>query len=166
MSVLHAGETAQARTERKRDKDTEPMPMRTYDPNWDAIKTWWRRFQPMLPAGYTGLVGVRLHRVGYPLTFEVFGAALPDKPLYPMLVLEVKNGALLKTWDAIELAFDVPWVSQRDYDALRIDTMSFYHAEDLIEPRAEAILSGEATDEDTLRKSIVDHADVFDFARV
>jgi hypothetical protein len=51
-------------------------------------------------------------------------------------------------------------VRPADFHRYREDVMSFYHAEDLLEARAEEILNAEAPDKELLRKATFDHAGV------
>lgn len=133
------------------------MPMFTYAPQWDTLRTFFDRMRRVLPSGYTGLAGIRLHRTGHPLTLELFGDRLPDKPLYPLALFKMRDGRLVETWDRLENDFDVPWVKSADSHRFRLNVMEFYHAEDLLEPRAEEILKNPVVDEETLRKSLVYH---------
>lgn len=136
------------------------MPMFTYTPKWEAIPAFFDRMKGLLPEGYSGLVGIRLHRTGNPLALEIFGAELPNKPLYPLLTFRVEKGKPTESWERLETDFDVPWVKASDSHLFRLNVMSFYHAEDLLEPRAEAVLAGEA-DPDAARKCLIDHREAF-----
>lgn len=136
------------------------MPMFTYTPQWEPLGAFVAKMKKLLPAGYTGLAGVRLHRTGYPLTLEPFGASLPDKPLYPMALLQFKGGELEIPLAKVENDFEVPWLRKADFDRFRDDVMTFYMAEDLLEGRAEEILKADAPDEALMRKNFVDHASV------
>lgn len=136
------------------------MPIWTYTPLWDAVRSFYEKFEDLLPPRFTGLAGIRLHRTGNPLTFEIFGRALPEKTLYPLLLLEIENGKLVKGWDKLENDFDIPWVKPEDFHVYRTDVMALYHADDLLEPAAEAILKEARPSEEMLRKALVDHAGV------
>lgn len=136
------------------------MPIVTYVPNWEAMKKFFAKFEPHVPGDYTGLVGIRLHRTGFPLTMELFGPELPERPLYPMVLVEMKNGELAKSWDWIADQYDVPWARPEDFHRYRVDVMSNYHAEDLLEPRAEEILNSEHPDAETIKKALIDGAGV------
>jgi len=133
------------------------MPMFTYMPQWEAVVTFFHKFEPYIPKGYTGWAGIRLHRTGNPLTFELFGKELPTKPLYPVVAFELKNGEMVKDWAKLEIDFDVPWVKTEDYDRLRNDVMTFYHTEDLLEARGETVLKEEHPAEEIMRKALIDH---------
>lgn len=132
------------------------MPMITYSPAWDAIKTWYERFEDLIPENYAGLIGIRLHRTGQPLSFEFMGKALPDEPVYPMLVLKMSDGELSEDWDKIQDHFAVPWPRESDFHHHRDEVMRMYHSEDLLEPAAEAILENERPDRDLLKAALID----------
>ncbi|MBI1785817.1 hypothetical protein HYR69_11790 [Candidatus Sumerlaeota bacterium] len=134
------------------------MPMFTYTPKWDRVRAFYEKFRPYLPPEYTGLLGIRLHRTGFPLSVELFGKSLPDKPLFPMVLLELNGGKITRSWGDIEEKFDVPWARESDHHAMRDDIMKFYHAEDLLEARAEQILLSDPPDEALIKKSLFDHA--------
>lgn len=135
------------------------MPMFTYTPAWDAIKTWYERFEGLIPENYTGLIGIRLHRTGQPLSFEFMGKTLPDEPVYPMLVIKMSGGELSEDWDKIQDRFDVPWPRESDFHYHRDEVMRMYHAEDLLEPAAEAILENERPNQDLLKAALIDQGD-------
>ena len=136
------------------------MPIFTYTPEWEQIRAWYARFERLVPEGYDGLIGIRLHRTGHPLTFEILGETPPDKPYYPVLLLKLKDGKLERDWHAIEVDFDIPWLKQEDFELYRDDVMSFYHTEDALEVDAEKILDSEEPLEELLRQSLVDHSAV------
>lgn len=117
------------------------MPLQTYTPKWDDIADFFEKVSPCLPEGYSGLIAVRLHRTGFPLCVEVLGSEVPDRPLYPLALIELRDGEPTRTWEQLETDFDVPWVSERDFHAFRNDVMPFFHAEDNLEPVAEEILN-------------------------
>lgn len=133
------------------------MPLSVYNPIWDATREFYERMQPVIPNDFTGLVGIRLHRTGNPLTLELLGESLPDKPLYPMVTVEVKDGEMAGDWDALEADFDVPWPRESDFHRYRDDVMTFYHAEDALEECSEKILSEDVADEELLRSALVEH---------
>lgn len=133
------------------------MPMFTYTPKWETVGVFLKKMKPVLPPGYTGLAAIRLHRTGHPLALEIFPKGIPKKPLYPVVLLEFKNGELVRDLAKLEEAFDVPWTKIEDYNRFRDDVMWFYMAEDILEPRAEEIIKSENPDETLLRKNFVDH---------
>lgn len=135
--------------------DVRLMPLFAYTPHWEALKAFFAKFEPLIPAGYSGLVGIRLHRTGNPLTLELLGSELPDVPLYPMVLLELRDGELARSWEAVQDHYEVPWVRQDDFHRYRVDVMSQYHAEDLLEARAEEILKSDKPDEGLLKKALV-----------
>jgi hypothetical protein len=134
------------------------MPIFTYTPQWDAIQAFYSKFEKLIPETYEGFIAIRLHRTGNPLTLEFFGPNRPEDVLYPIILLELRNGDLIASWDKIKDAFDVPWTSDQAFHRYRNDVMRFYHAEDLLEPAAEVVLAEKRPSEETLRKAIVDHA--------
>lgn len=136
------------------------MPIFTYTPQWDVVQKFYNKIKGMLPAGYSGWAGVRLHRTGNPLALEILGAEVPEKELPPMVVFEVEKGEPKLSWEKLQTEFDVPWQRPSDFHRFRQDVMSFYHAEDLMEARAEEILGAEAPERDLLRKATFDHAGV------
>lgn len=136
------------------------MPIFVYTPDWEVVRKFYDRIKPMLPSGYGGWAGVRLHRTGNPLALEILGDEIPDKELPPMVAFEVEKGEPKAGWDKIKTEFDVPWVRASDFHRYREDVMSFYHAEDLLEARAEDILKAESPEKDLLRKATFDHAGV------
>lgn len=133
------------------------MPIFTYTPQWDALKKFYERVSVKIPKGYSGLAGIRLHRTGYPLTLELFGGALPDKPLYPLAMFRIEKGDPVPDWEKQETDFDVPWVKDSDHHAYRLNVMHYYHVEDILEARAYKILN-EAPEPELIEKAIVDHA--------
>lgn len=133
--------------------------MFTYTPNWEAVENFFEKLKSHLPARYSGLAGIRLHRTGNPLRLELFGKTLPEKPLYPLALFEIKEGEPTKDWKEIAVAYDVPWVKEADFHRYRNDVMEFYHAEDLLEPRAEEVLKGAKLEEALLGKVLVNHAE-------
>ena len=86
------------------------MPISTYIPQWEPVWKFYAKFESIIPEDYTGLLGIRLHRTGHPLTLEFFGPEIPNKTLYPILVLELRNGDLVRSKEKIETEFDAPWV--------------------------------------------------------
>jgi hypothetical protein len=136
------------------------MPLKVYTPDWDAIRAFYSKIRTMLPPDYTGWVGVRLHRTGNPLALEILGPEIPEKDLPPMAAFEVVKGEPKLPWEKLATEFEVPWVRPSDFHRYRGDVMTFYHAEDLLEARAEEILKSEAPDRELLRKATFDHAGV------
>lgn len=136
------------------------MPIFVYTPDWEVVRTFYDKIKGMIPENYTGWAGVRLHRTGNPLSLEILGPNVPEKELPPMVWFEVENREPKPGWDKLETDFDVPWVQSSDFHRYRQDVMSFYHAEDLLEPRAEEILEADEPDADLLRKSTFDHAEI------
>ena len=136
------------------------MPIWTYTGRWDEIRDFYSKLRPLIPADYTGLAAIRLHRTGAPLTFEVFGSELPEESLPPLLLLELQDGELTRDWERIELDYDTPWAREDDFHAYRDEVMAFYHAEDALELTAEAILQADEPEEQLLRKALIDHAQV------
>lgn len=138
------------------------MPIFTYTPEWDRVRTFYSKVRRVLPANFTGLAGIRLHRTGNPLSLEILGEEAPDKPLPPMVVIPHKDGKMTRSWSDLEVDFDVPWVREADFHRYRDDVMTFYHAEDLLEPTAEQILQEETPDEELLRKATFNHIGIFE----
>lgn len=136
------------------------MPLKVYSPDWDAVKAFYDKIKVMLPPGYTGWAGIRLHRTGNPLALEILGEEIPGKDLPPMAAFEVVKGEPKQSWERIATQFDVPWVRPSDFHRYREDVMTFYHAEDLLEARAEEILKSDAPERELLRKATFDHARV------
>lgn len=134
------------------------MPMFTYAPKWDRIEEFFNRVSEALPENYTGFVGVRLHRTGNPLRLEILGSQIPDRELFPMAVIELKQGEPTRSWRDLEIDFDVPWVTQRDFDGYRNNVMAYYHMEDVLEPAAEKVLAGDPPSREEIRAVIYDHA--------
>jgi len=132
------------------------MPIFTYTPQWDALKNFYERVKAKVPKGYSGLAGIRLHRTGYPLTLELFGGAVPDKPLYPVALFRIEKGEPTVDWEKQATDFDIPWVKDSDHHLYRENVMRFYHAEDILEARAYKILN-DAPDAELIEKAIVDH---------
>ena len=133
------------------------MPINTYLPQWDEMKKFHAKFSPLIPSDYSGWIGIRLHRTGFPLTLEIFGPELPEHPLYPMVLLKCENGELNPDWDQAEMDFDVPWIKEADFHAYRDDVMTFYHAEDHLEPASEEVMNADSPSEELLRKAFVVH---------
>lgn len=131
------------------------MPIQTYSPRWDDIADFFEKVSPCLPEGYTGLIAVRLHRTGFPLTIEPLGSEVPDRELYPLALIELRDGEPTRTWEQLETDFEVPWVSERDFHAFRNDVMPFFHAEDHLEPVAEQILREDRPDAALLARAVV-----------
>ncbi len=136
------------------------MPIFVYTPDWEVVKAFYEKIKGTLPAGYSGWAGVRLHRTGNPLSLEILGSEIPDVELPPMVAFEVEDGEPKEGWARVETQFDVPWLRPSDFHRYRDDVMSFYHAEDLLEARAEEILESEAPEQELLRKATYDHANV------
>lgn len=137
------------------------MPIFVYTPDFEVVRNFYDKIKVMLPKDYKGWVGVRLHRTGNPLALEVLGEEIPDKELPPMVWFEVDADHDPKVgWDKVETDFDVPWIRPSDFHRYRDDVMTFYHAEDLLEPRAEDIIESDEPDKELLRKATFDHADV------
>lgn len=137
------------------------MPLKVYEPDWDVVRKFYDRMKGMLPPGYKGWAGVRLHRTGNPLTLEILGEKIPETDLPPMVWFEVAGGEPKDSWDRLATQHEVPWVRPSDFHRYRDDVMTFYHAEDLLEARAEEILTAEETPgKETLRKATFDHAGV------
>jgi hypothetical protein len=132
------------------------MPMFTYDAQWDPIRAFFDKCRPRAPSVYSGRIGIRLHRTGHPLTLELFGPELPEEPLPPMLHLQMDRGELTRSWDDLEVAYDVPWAKEEDFHAYRDDVMKFYHEEDALEPAAEAVLESDAPTAEQLARVVVD----------
>jgi hypothetical protein len=136
------------------------MPIVAYTPQWEAIKAFISKLESHLPEEYTGLMGIRLHRTGYPLTIELFGAELPERDLYPMALVEMKDGEPAKGWDYVQNQYEVPWARPSDFHRYRVNVMENYHAEDLLEARAEQILNDPKADPELLRKAIVENVEL------
>lgn len=133
------------------------MPLFVYKPIWDAARQLFEKMQPVIPSDFTGMVGIRLHRTGNPLTLELLGEGFPEKPLYPMVTLQLENGEMIGDWDTLEADFDVPWPRESDFHRYRDDVMTFYHGEDALEECSEKILSEADPGEELLRAGLVDH---------
>ncbi len=131
------------------------MPQNVYDPQWDVIKKFYDRMSPVLPADYTGLLGIRLHRTGNPVRLALFGSALPDGPLFPVALIELSNGERVEDWDTLETEFSVPWVNEDDFLRYCKDVMAYYQEEDKLEPLALEILADEPPEEEVLKQAIV-----------
>jgi hypothetical protein len=136
------------------------MPLKVYTPEWDAISAFYGKMKGMLPPNYSGWLGIRMHRTGNPLTLEILGEEIPEKDLPPVVAFEVEKGEPKLSWEKLATEFEVPWVRPSDFHRYRDDVMTFYHAEDLLEPRAVEILQSDAPDRELLRKATIDHAGV------
>ena len=132
------------------------MPIFTYSPHWEAVKNFYSKVCPVLPSAYTGLVGVRLHRTGNPLRLAVFGSKLPNSVPFPVVVIELKAGALVRGWDALETNFEVPWISREDFFHYSKNVMAFYQEEDKLEAVAEEILATDTPEEALLKQAVAD----------
>lgn len=136
------------------------MPMFTYTPNWEAVRNFFGKMERFIPTGYTGFAAIRLHRTGNPLGLEILGPELPERTLYPLILLEFKSGKMVMDWPRLQDQHEVPWARPSDFHAFRVDVMSAYHAEDLLEANAEEILKTGSPSEEMLKKSLIDGAAV------
>jgi hypothetical protein len=75
-----------------------------------------------------------------------------------MVLLELVGGIPTQGWSRLAEQFDVPWVRESDQDQLRTDVMTFYHIEDILEPRAEAVLNANDVSPELAQRVIIDHA--------
>lgn len=134
------------------------MPIFAYDAQWDPIQDFFAKCRGALPAGYSGLAAIRLHRTGHPLTLELLGPAPPEDPLYPLLMLKIEDGELTRDWESLEADFDSPFVKDADFHEYRENVMRFYHEEDALETAAQRVLESDDPSEEALRSVIVDRA--------
>ncbi len=132
------------------------MPMWTYDPNWDAIREFFAKFESLIPEGYSGRLGIRMHRTGHPISLEMFGSDFPASPLAPMVVLELVDGEVSPGWDSLIEKYEVPWAREDDFHHFRDRVMEHYHFEDLAESTAEAIAAEATPGADLLTKAFFD----------
>ncbi len=134
------------------------MPMFTYTPRWEEVRAFFEKFESLIPKDYSGLAAIRLHRTGYPISVELYGKSLPEAAIPPVVLFELKNGEPTRSWDEIQDKYDVPWARESDHHQFRSAIMDPYHAEDILEARAEEILKSSPPDPALLRKSLFDHA--------
>ncbi|GEM_PF-5400895 len=132
--------------------------MFTYTPQWDAVRSFFDKVRAQVPEDYRGWAGIRLHRTGFPLLLVLFGSEVPEETLFPMVLLEFDDGQLKRNWTEIQDGFDVPWVKLSDFSAFCKDVMAYYHAEDLLEPTAIAILDSPTPDAKALKAAVTDVA--------